>query len=45
MITKAEQESKEEVQKARQQAEEIRSGSKQKVDEVINRMEKLVTGA
>ncbi|MFC1946974.1 hypothetical protein ACFLXY_03525 [Chloroflexota bacterium] len=45
MIEKAEQEAEEEVKKAQQQAEEIRSGNVKKVDEIIDRMIKRVTGA
>ena len=45
MIKNAEKQAKEEVIKAQQQAAEIISGSETKVDEIIDRMVKLVTGA
>ena len=45
MIKNAERQAEEEVIKAQKRAAEIVSGSKTKVDHVIDRMEKLVTGA
>jgi len=45
MIEIAEREAEEEVKKARQTAEEIKTGSEKKVDEMVNRMVKQVTGA
>ncbi|OGN88372.1 MAG: hypothetical protein A2158_01785 [Chloroflexi bacterium RBG_13_46_14] len=45
IIEKADKEAEEEVNKAKKQAEVIRSGNVKKVDEIIDRMVKLVTGA
>jgi vacuolar-type H+-ATPase subunit H len=44
MIKNAERQSEEEVKTAQQRAGEIISGSETKVEEVIDRMVKLVTG-
>jgi vacuolar-type H+-ATPase subunit H len=45
IIEKSQQEAEEEVNKAKIRAEVIRSGNVEKVDEIITRMVKLVTGA
>ena len=45
IIKKAQQEAEEEVDNAKKQADVIRSGNVEKVDEIIDRMVKLVTGA
>ena len=45
LIEKAQHEAEEEVDKAKKQAEVIMSGNTEKVDEIIDRMVKLVTGA
>ncbi|MBN2076045.1 MAG: hypothetical protein JW762_10890 [Dehalococcoidales bacterium] len=45
IIEKAKQEAEDDIKEANKQAELIRSGNVQKVDKIIDRMVKLVTGA